>query len=171
MTPPEEIVYALDKAKREGKIRYYAVSNYSAQQLGNLIKAAAAAGLPKPVMCQPPLSILKQDSLDDMIPLCDREGIAVVPYQIFQGGLLTGKYKRGAPVPEGSRKAEKPDWVWDFDDELYAKLESIEKNAQKENLTMTQYAIRWTLRQPAVVAAIVGVKKTEQIDDAVAAVE
>lgn len=169
-TPPEEIVYALDQAKREGKIRYYAVSNYNTEQLKALIKAADDNGLPRPVMCQPPLSILKQEALGDIIHYCDKEKISVVPYQILQGGLLTGKYKRGHEAPAGSRKAEKPDWVWDMDDKLYDKLEDIEKMASEAGITMTQFAINWSLQQPTVVSAIVGVKTKEQIDEAVNAV-
>lgn len=171
VTPAEEIVREIDRAVKAGKIRYYAVSNYEAPHLEALLRAADACGAPRPVMCQPPLSMLKRDALDELIPLCSQNGIAVVPYQILQGGLLSGKYKRGMPLPEGSRKQEKPDWLWTLDDALFDKLEEIGEDAAKLGLTMTQYAIRWTLNQPAVVSAIVGVKNTQQIDSMVSACE
>jgi aryl-alcohol dehydrogenase-like predicted oxidoreductase len=104
-----------------------------------------------------------------LAPLCREENIAVVPYQILQGGLLTGKYRRSAPAPEGSRLQEKPDWMWKLDDELFAKLEAVEAEAARRGLTMTQYAIRWVLEQPQVVSAIIGVKNVEQIETATSA--
>ena len=169
-TPVVETLSALSDAITAGKILHYAVSNFSAAQLAELLNAADANSLPRPVMCQPPLSILKQDALSDTIPLCAKESVAVCPYQILQGGLLTGKYKRGMEVPPNSRKAEQGNWVWELDDELFDKLEEVERAADSAGLTMTQYAIRWTLEQPAVVSAIVGVKNSKQIDDAVSCV-
>lgn len=168
--PMAEILGALKAGMDEGKIRYYGVSNYTAAQLSQLIKAADANGLPRPVVCQPPLSLLKQDALSELIPLCAAEDIAVIPYQIYQGGLLTGKYQRGVAAPAGSRAAEKADWMMKMDDTLYDKLDAIALSAKEKGMTMTQYAIRWALEQPAVVSAIVGVKRNEQIDDALGAI-
>ena len=165
-----ETLGALDQAIREGKVRYYGVSNYSAQELSDLLTVADANGLPRPVVCQPPLSLLKQNVLFDLLPLCEQERIAVVPYQVLQGGLLTGKYRRGNPWPVDSRKAEKSGWVWNLTDELFDRLEEIDAQARQAGLTMTQYAIRWVLSQPAVVAAIVGVKRTAQLEDTIAAI-
>ena len=169
VSPLEEILHALDHVIRQGKIRYYGVSNYSAEQLSKLIETADKFKLPRPVVCQPPLSLLKQDALADIIPVCVREGISAVPYQILQGGLLTGKYKKGKPAPQGSRMDEKPDWVWDMTEQVCDMLERIEREASNTGLTMTQYAIRWALSCPGVVSAIVGVKREEQINEAVIA--
>ncbi len=167
--PMEEMLGALQAEMKAGKIRYYGISNYSAKQLQALLEAADKNGLPRPVACQPPLSLLKQELLSDLIPLCDREAIGVIPYQIFQGGLLTGKYKRGMKPPAGSRADEKPDWVDDLSDKLFDVLEGFEAEAAKLGRSMTQHALRWTLDRPGVVSAIVGVKNEAQIDDAVAA--
>ena len=169
-TPVMDILSTLDELITKGKIRSFGISNYSTEQLKEMLAAADANGLQRPVICQPGLSYLKQDALESLIPLCEKEGIAVAPYQILQGGLLTGKYKRGAKIPEGSRKAEKDSWVWELTDELFDKIECFEAEANEAGMSMTQYAIRWALNQPAVVSAIVGVKNAQQIDDAVAAV-
>lgn len=166
----EDTLAELRNAIADGKIRHYGISNYSANQLEELLRIADDNNLPRPVICQPPLSILKQDVLDDLIPLCEKERIAVTPYQILQGGLLTGKYKRGMELPPGSRKSEQNNWVWDLDDDLFDKLEEIESLACRKNMTMTQYAIQWTLEQPAVVSAIIGVKSKAQIDMAAGSV-
>ena len=169
-TPPETILESLDKEIKEGKIRHYGISNYSTEQLEALITAATAGNLPKPVMCQHPLSLLMPEALNDIIPFCAKAGISVIPFQVLQQGLLTGKYKRGMPLPPDSRKSEKDSWVWELTDDLFDRLEAIQKKADKEGLTMTQYAIRWALRQPAVASAILGVKRNDQIDAAVEAV-
>ena len=162
-----ETLQALDDAIRRGRVRYYGVSNYSADQLSELLTVADDNGLPRPVIIQPGISVLKQDLCADLLPLCDGERIGVVPYQVLQGGLLTGKYKRSEPLPPDSRKAEKGSWVWDLTDELFDKLDALEKRAAEAGVTMTQFAIRWALQQQAVVSAIVGVKRESQIDDAV----
>lgn len=165
----EEILRALKEELDAGRIRGYGVSNYAAGQLQALLAEADRLALPRPVVCQPPLSLLKQDALQELIPLCAREHIAVIPYQIYQGGLLTGKYHRGATPPEGSRASEKPGWMLTMDDALYSRLEEVESLAAAEGIGMAQYALRWVLRQSAVVSAIVGVKNEKQIDDALAA--
>src|SRR5207244_10476386 len=107
-----ETLSALDDAIRAGTIRCYGVSNYSAEQLRTMLDTADSSRLPRPVICQSPLSLLKQDILQDLLPLCAREKIAVAPYNVLQGGLLSGKYRRGQPLPVDSRKAEKENWVW-----------------------------------------------------------
>jgi len=159
-----DILAALDKAIRAGKVRYYGVSNFTAGQLKELLAVADACGLPRPVVVQPGMSLLKQDVCADLLPLCARERIAVVPYQVLQGGLLTGKYRRGERPPPDSRKAEKADWVWELADDLFDKIEDLERRAAATGSGMLEYAIRWALARPAVVSAVVGVKNREQID-------
>lgn len=171
VTPLADILGALAEAIRAGKILHYGVSNYSAAQLSELLALADRSGLPRPVAHQPPLGLLQPDLVNDLLPLCAKEKIAVVPYNVLQGGLLTGKYRRGQPLPPASRKAEKESWVWPLDDALFDRLEEIERRAKTAGATMTEHAIRWALEQPAVLSVIIGVKRIEQLDEAVAAVE
>lgn len=93
----------------------------------------------------------------------------MTPYQALQGGLLTGKYRRGEDAPDGSRAAEKPEWVWERDGALYDKLEVLEGLAAELDTTPARYALAWTLAQPAMSSLVVGAKRTEQVADAVAA--
>lgn len=167
--PFAEMLEALAEELERGRIRHYGVSNYSAGQLAGLLAEADRLGLPRPAVCQPPLSLLKQDALQELLPLCLREQIGVIPYQIYQGGLLTGKYRRDAAAPAGSRGAEMPGWLMARDGSLFDRLEAIEREAAGCGLTMAQYALRWTLEQPAVISAIVGVKSEAQVDSAMAA--
>lgn len=169
--PVEDILEAMKAEIDAGKVRYYGVSNYSAEQLENLIRVADKNNLPRPVICQPPLSLLKQDALDKLIPLCAKENIAVIPYQIYQGGLLTGKYHRGMELPSESRAAEKPEWMMKMDDEFYDKLEIFEKAAKEAGMSMAEYALNWAMNQPAVVSVLVGIKRKEQLEAAIVASE
>lgn len=166
LVPMAEILGALDDNIRKGKILYYGISNYSPSQLKELLECADLNNLPRPVICQPALSILRQEALEELIPLCVKENIGVAPYQIFQGGFLTGKYKRGAPLPEGSRKAEKSEWLWEINDGLFDKLEVVEAEAEAQGLNMTAYAVKWTLEKAGIVSAILGAKRIEQLEDA-----
>jgi aryl-alcohol dehydrogenase-like predicted oxidoreductase len=170
-TPLVDILGALNEAMVAGKIRHYGVSNYSAEQVADLLAVADANRLPRPVMHQPPYSLLTRDIERDLLPLCRKEQLAVVPYQVLQGGLLTGKYKRGCAPPSDSRKIEHSGWVWNLNDELFDRLEQIEAEALRQGRTPLKHALRWTLEQPAVVSVIVGVKKSEQLAMLLNAVE
>lgn len=167
--PPEAVARAMGDELRAGTIRAWGVSNYTPEQLRSLLKAAKKEGVPAPALCQPALSLLNTAALQELLPLCAEEGIGAVPYQLLQGGVLTGKYRRGQPAPDGSRLAEKPDWVKPLTDEVYAVIEQCAKDAAKEGVSMTQHALRWALAQPAVISALIGVKRREQIDEAAAA--
>ncbi len=168
--PQAEVVGALAREIRAGRILAYGVSNYPAEALASLLAVCDAEGLPRPAACQPPLSLLRRDALDALLPLCAREGIAVVPYQALQGGLLTGKYRRGAPPPEGTRGSDKPDWLGTLDDALFDRLEALEAEARAERTDLRTYAFRWTLRQPGVASVLVGASRPSQLEDAVRAV-
>jgi aryl-alcohol dehydrogenase-like predicted oxidoreductase len=166
-----DVVGALSELIEAGKIRHYGISNYSAAQTADLLAVADANRLPRPVIHQPPYSLLCRDIEKDLLPLCQREKIAVAPYQVLQGGLLTGKYKRGQPPPEDSRRKEHPRWTWEFTDELFDRLERLETEAAGSGRTLTEHALRWVLEQPAVVSAVVGVKRSEQLAAMIAGVD
>lgn len=169
-TDPHAIARAIGAELHAGTIRSWGVSNYTAQQLQALLSASKDEGIAPPAMCQPSMSLLNTSALEEMLPLCFREGIGVIPYQILQGGMLTGKYRRGEAIPAGSRMAEKPEWMKPFTDEVYNVIERSAEIAAQRGISMTQYALQWALEQPAVLSALVGVKRTSQIDEAAAAV-
>lgn len=168
-TDPHDIARAIGDELKAGTIRAWGVSNYTADQLAALLAAAREENIAAPAMCQPALSLVNTGALADILPLCARENIGVIPYQILQGGMLTGKYRRGQAAPMGSRLAEKPEWMKPFTDEVYAVIEHSAEMAAQRGVTMTQYALQWALEQPAVVSALVGVKRESQIAEAAAA--
>jgi len=165
-TPLAESIEVFNELIDAGKVRHWAFSNYPADEMERMLRLCDENGWRRPVVCQPPFSLLKPDAERDILPLCKREHIGVVPYQILRGGLLTGKYSRGAPPPEGSRLAEKPAWLPELDDELFAKLEKIEAEAEAADRTMLAHAILETLARDPVVSVIIGAKRIEQVEAA-----
>jgi aryl-alcohol dehydrogenase-like predicted oxidoreductase len=170
VTPLAETLGALDEAMRAGKIRHYAVSNYTRDQFADLLAVADRNHLPRPVAHEPELSMLRPERAADLLPFCAQEHIAVFPYRVLHGGLLTGKYALGQPPPPGSRKAERDAWLGPLDDALFARLDVIGREAKEVGQSMAEFAIRWALRQPAVLSVIIGAKRIEQLDDAIGAV-
>lgn len=168
--PLETTLSALDQAVRQGKIRYVGASNHSAAQLCELLWLSDKHGWARIVSSQIPFSLLRREFQPDL-EFCRRHNIGVTPYQSLQGGLLTGKYRRGTPPPQDSRATEKPDWIWPADDALFTRLEGFEKLAAELHVPPAQYALAWTLTQPALTSPIVGVKTLAQIDDALAALK
>ena len=168
-TPLVESLSAMNEAIVSGKVRHYGLSNYSAEQTREVLRAADAHGLPRPVIHQPPFSLLKPQAGQKLLPLLEREGLAAAPYQVLQGGLLAGKYRRDSGVPDGSRMAEKPDWLVELTDEIFDRLEDLEGRAKQEGKSLLAYTIQHTLVRPAVVSVVVGVKRISQLLEIVAA--
>jgi aryl-alcohol dehydrogenase-like predicted oxidoreductase len=168
--PLETTLSAIDVAMRQGKIRNFGASNHSAWQLCRMLWIAERQGGPRVVSSQIPFSLLRREFHHDL-PFCEQQQIGVTPYQSLQGGLLTGKYRRGQPPPNNSRAAEKPEWMWKLDDALFDRLEGIAAIAAEARVPMSQFSLAWTLTQPAMSSLIVGVKTIEQIQDAIAATQ
>ena len=166
--PLETTLATIDTAVRQGKLRHFGASNHSAWQLCEMLWIAERQSGPRLVSSQIPFSLLRREFQNDL-PFCTKHRIGVTPYQALQGGLLTGKYRRGQPLPADSRAAEKPDWMWKQDDALFDRLERIESLAGQIGVPVSQYALAWTLAQLAMSSLVVGVKRIEQLQDAVAA--
>ena len=169
-TADEEIVHALGRELAAGRIRSWAVSNFSLAELAPLVAAADEAGVDRPVACQPRINLLERTALQDLVPWCAREGISVVPYQVLAGGLLTGKYRRGVRPQPGTRAADKPDWVAEIDVPTQELLDGFAADADRAGMAMPAYALRWLADQPGVDSVLVGATRATQIDDAVAAI-
>lgn len=164
--PIEATLAAMDTAVRSGKVRYFGASNHNAAQLCEMLWLADRNGWPRVVSSQIPFSLLRREFQHDL-DFCARHSIGVTPYQPLQGGLLTGKYSRGEAPPSDSRAAEKPQWMWEFGDELFDRLEKIDALAAEAGVPSAQYSLAWALKQNAMSSLIVGVKSMQQIQDAV----
>jgi aryl-alcohol dehydrogenase-like predicted oxidoreductase len=162
--PLAESAQAMNDLIDAGKARHWAISNFSAEQISDLLAVCDQNSWRRPVALQPAYSLLKRDIEKDVLPLCQREQIAVLPYQVLQGGLLTDKYQRGAEVPKDSRQVEKPEWTMALTDEMFNQLEQIKAEAQKQGRGLLEHALKSLLETPAVLSLVVGVKTIPQLE-------
>jgi aryl-alcohol dehydrogenase-like predicted oxidoreductase len=168
MTPFEETFGALDELVREGKVRYVGHSNLSAAQVEEVEGLARQHGWSRPVSAQNRYSLLRREAEEELLPTCERLGIGVLPYFPLASGLLTGKYRRGQPVPEGTRLSGRDEV---FTDETFDRLEALDGFAGERGLTLLHVAIAGLLGEPAVSSVIAGATKPEQVRANVAAAE
>jgi aryl-alcohol dehydrogenase-like predicted oxidoreductase len=160
VTPIEETLAALDELVREGKIRYAGCSNVDAWHVVEAEFVARRDGLTRFVSAQNHFSLLERDAEAELAPACERFGIGILPYFPLAHGLLTGKYKRGQPPPEGTRLAGRPERLTD---EVFDRVEALERYAQERGRTLLDVAIGGLAAQPAVGSVIAGATKPEQV--------
>ena len=153
-TPLAETIGALDELVREGKIRAYGTSNYSPAR----IEEAAALAREAYVSEQSEYSWLAREAERELLPTCERLGLGFIPYFPLASGLLTGKYRRGHPAPEGTRLQGR-----EIDDEKFDRVESLEAFAAERGVTLLEVAIGGFAAQPPVVSVIAGATKPEQV--------
>jgi aryl-alcohol dehydrogenase-like predicted oxidoreductase len=162
----EEGWETLNRLKTEGKVRWIGVSNFDAAQLARASTIAPVASL------QPPYSMLRRDIEESILPYCLAHGIGTIVYSPMQSGLLTGSWsqERMAALPADDWRKEKNRH---FQPPLFERnlqlVEVLRPIAARHGATPGQVAIAWTLRHPAVTAAIVGARKPGQLRDLVPA--
>jgi aryl-alcohol dehydrogenase-like predicted oxidoreductase len=160
-TPIADTLGALDELVRAGKVREIGCSNFSAGQLREAAAVARPGGA-RFVSVQNEYSLLKRDPEAEVLPECVRLGIAFIPYFPLANGLLTGKYRAGQPMPEGSRaKAGFGPKV--FSEQNLALAERLMKFAEGHGHTLLELAMSWLACQAAVASVIAGAKSAAQV--------
>ena len=160
VTPFEETFGALDELVRTGKVRYVGHSNLNPRQVEEVDAICRDRGFATPVSAQNEYSLLRRQAEEELLSTCERLGIGVLPYFPLASGLLTGKYRRGEPRPEGTRLAGRNEV---FTNETFDRLEALEEFARARGLTLLQVAIGGLLAQPAIASVIAGATKPEQV--------
>ena len=154
----EETLGALDDLVTRGAIGAYGVSNFDAPQL----EQAATVG--SPACVQNSYSLLERTDERDLLPLCAERDIAYVAFGPLAGGWLTGKYRRGAPFPAGSRMTQRPEpYRHLVRDGVFDALEALELAAAERGTSMAGLALAWLLGEPRLTAAVVGPTRPEQL--------
>ncbi len=165
-TPVEEVVSTLDDLVRAGKLRYVGVSNFSGWQLMKSLAAADRHGWTRHVAHQVYYSLLGRDYEWDLMPLGRDEGVGALVWSPLGWGRLTGRIRRGQPIPEGSRLHATADFGPPVDDErLYDVVEALDAVAAETGRTIPQVAINWLLRRPTVSSVIIGARNEQQLRD------
>jgi aryl-alcohol dehydrogenase-like predicted oxidoreductase len=164
--PLEETVATFDGLIQLKLIKAYGVSNFDAEQLG------ATLGIVKPAVVQNSYSLLDRADDGGVAQLCAELGIAYTPYGPLAGGWLTGKYKRGEPVPDGSRMAMRPEPYEHLRrPETFTALERLAELAERRGVDSATLAFAWLFAQPWVTAVVVGPRRPKHLEPAVRALD
>jgi aryl-alcohol dehydrogenase-like predicted oxidoreductase len=162
-TPVEETMRALDDLVKAGKVRYVGLSNADRPMMEQALAVRHVDSL------QPQYSLFHREPESDLFPFCREHGIGVVAYSPLASGLLGGRYTPDQTFEEGDWRATSPDFTGEGLRRNLEKVERLREIAQRFGKTVAQLAIAWVLANPAVTSAIVGVRKTSHIVDALPA--
>ena len=163
----EEPLRALEAMLRDGKIRYWGVSNYRGWRIAEMVRIAGQIGLPAPVVCQPYYNLLNRMPEVEVLPACEYYGIGVTPYSPVARGVLTGKYPPGQPPAQDSRagRGDKRIAETEFREESLVIAQQLKAHAQSKGVTLAQFATAWVLAHRAVSSVIAGPRTLRQWQD------
>jgi aryl-alcohol dehydrogenase-like predicted oxidoreductase len=162
----EETLATLDELVRAGKVRYPAVSNYAAWQVGEIHWLCEKQGFKPPYISQPMYNLLAHGIEDEYLPFCKRFGVAVVPYNPLAGGLLTGKHARQRGPIAGTRFDGNKlylDRYWHGD--YFAAVEELAAIGGEAGKTLVELSFQWLLSQAQVDSIILGASRLEQLEE------
>lgn len=165
-TPIAETLAALDELVDEGKVRYVGSSNFTAWQVADADWTARSAGFERMISAQNHYSLLERGVEAELLPACRSFGVGVLPYFPLANGLLTGKYRRGEPMPEGARLSGREIEASTFD-----RIEALERFAGERGHSLLEAAFAGLLAHPEVASVIAGATRPEQVEANVSAGE
>ena len=170
-TPIEETCRAMDDLVRSGKILYWGVSEWNADQIESAVNVCRAAGWAVPISNQPQYSALWRRIEQRVLPACARLGLGNVVWSPLAMGILTGKYTDASHPPAGSRAASPSAEMMEdyFSQGVLDAVQRLRPLAERAGCSMAQLALAWCLQQPAVTSVIIGATKVEHVEDNAAA--
>ena len=175
-TPLDESLDALDRVVQSGKARYVGVSNWMAHRVARALGRSEVKNLVRIDSVQPRYNLLFRSFERDLLPLCEEEGVAVIPYNPIAGGLLTGKHDRGSD-PDPGHPLHARDGRHHVPDRGTGTTGPSTRSTPcgrwpaEAGMSMTTMAVSWVLANPAITSPIIGASKPEQLADSLAAVE
>jgi aryl-alcohol dehydrogenase-like predicted oxidoreductase len=172
MTPIEETLRALDDLVRQGKVRYIGCSNLPAWQVVEAQWTSRDRNLNHFVSCQDEYSLLVRDIERELVPAMSAYGMGLLPFFPLAGGLLTGKYTRGAPLPKDARYASSKNMAERFMTQAgWTAVEGLEDYAKARGKALLDLAVAWLVARKPVSSVIAGATKPEQVEQNVRAAE
>ena len=170
-TPMAETVRAIGDLMRQGKIRYFGVSNHRSWRIAEICRLCDQEGIDRPVASQPLYNALNRQIETEHLPACCYFGLGVVPYSPLARGVLTGKYPPDAPAPEGTRagRHDKRMMETEWRPESLPAAQEIAAHARSRGVSPGQFALAWVLNNRLVTAAIAGPRTAGQWDEYVGA--
>jgi len=149
---------------RQGKIRYIGGSNFAGWHLMKALGCADRHGFPRHVAHQVYYSLLNRDYEWELMPLGIDQGVGAVVWSPLGWGKLTGRIRRGQPVPAGTRAAQIPETGPHYDEErLYRIVDAVDKVAKETGKAFTQIALNWLLQKPTIATLIIGARDEQQL--------
>jgi aryl-alcohol dehydrogenase-like predicted oxidoreductase len=170
LTPVEETLGALDDLVRSGKIRYIGCSNFSGWHLMKSLSISERYGWSRYVVNQAYYSLASREFEWELMPLALDQKVGTVVWSALAGGALSGKMRRGQPVPESSRLAQADFLAGARSDRLYDTLDAIDQIAAETGKTVSQVALRWVLQRPSISSIVVGARNEAQLKENLGAV-
>jgi aryl-alcohol dehydrogenase-like predicted oxidoreductase len=170
LTPVEETLSALDDLTRSGKIRYIGCSNFSGWHLMKSLSVSERYGWSRYVAHQVYYSLASREFEWELMPLALDQKVGTVVWSALAGGALSGKMRRGQPLPSGSRLAQADFLAGARSDKLYDTIDVLDEIAAQTGKTVSQIALRWVLQRPSVVSIVVGARNEEQLKQNLGAV-
>ncbi len=162
-TPLEETLTVFGELVKSGKVRYVGLSNSPTEHMSEVLRLASENGLPGIVSLQPHHNLVWRKEYEARKAVfCEENGIAVIPYSPLEGGFLTGKYRRGQPLPDSQRAGGVKRFLTD---DGFDVVEALGKIASAKGTTIAAVALAWSLTRPAIVAPIIGANNTQQLAD------
>jgi aryl-alcohol dehydrogenase (NADP+) len=160
-TPIEDSLAAFGALIEEGKVRYVAASNYTAPRLAEALQIAKREQLPRYVALQPEYSLVERGAYEgELSELCEREGLACIPYWGLARGFLTGKYRPGGPHVDSPRAAGAEVYL---NERGIAVLGALDEVAAAHDVQVATVALAWLLAQPTVLSPIASARNVEQL--------
>lgn len=174
-TPIDEALEALDTVVKSGKARYVGVSNWMAHRVARALGRSEVKNLVRIDSAQPRYNLLFRTFERDLLPLCEEEGVAVIPYNPLAGGLLTGKHNRASAPEQGTRftvgRAGAMYQTRYWHEREFDTIETLRAVAKDAGMSLTTLAVRWVMSNKAITAPIIGASRPEQLADNLAAGE
>lgn len=166
-TPLGETVRAMADLVRQGKIRYFGVSNYRSWRIAEICRLCDDLGIDRPVVSQPYYNALNRMPEVEHLPACAFYGLGVVPYSPLARGVLTGKYAPDAPPPEGTRAGRQDRRIMqtEWRPESLRIAQEVKRHAEARGITAGQFAVNWVLNNRIVTAVIAGPRTEAQWDE------
>ena len=160
-TPIEETLRVLDDLVRDGKIRYFGCSNFSSWQVCEAVWTSRSVGISSFVSVQPHYSMMERSIESELLPFCQKYDVGVLPYYPLANGFLTGKYRRGEDIPEGTRLGVNDRGM--FTEENFDLIEKLDSFSSKRGKTVLDLAFAWLLARGEISSVIAGATSPEQV--------
>src|SRR6188474_260986 len=172
-TPLAETVRAIGDLLRQGKIRYFGVSNYKSWRLAEICNLCDRMGIDRPVASQPYYHALYRVAENEHLPACAHYGLGVVSYSPLARGVLTGKYQPGADAPKDTRagRADKRMLQTEFRPETLAAAQKVKAWCEKRGVEPQHFAVAWVLNNRLISGVVAGPRTEAQWDDYVKALD